>query len=141
VAWCPQEAHLFDSTIRANLLLGRSREDRPTEGELLEALDLAGLGHLVSRLPEGLDARIGSQGSHLSGGERQRLAVARALLSRADVILLDEPTAHLDEETARVLMADLREALADRIVVLVTHRADDRLASDERLSLGAALVR
>lgn len=140
VAWCPQEAHLFDSTIRANLLLGRARDDRPTEGELHEVLERAGLGRLMSRLPEGLDTRIGSQGSHLSGGERQRLAVARALLSRADVILLDEPTAHLDEETASALMADLREALADRIVVLVTHRAADRLASDERLSLGVALV-
>ncbi len=140
VAWCPQEAHLFDSTIRANLLLGRPRDDRPTDDELVEAMRAAGLESLLARLPEGLDARIGSQGSSLSGGERQRLAVARTLLSRADIILLDEPTAHLDEQTAHELIADLRVAFEDRIVVLVTHHADDRIPGDARLLLGGHVV-
>ncbi len=140
VAWCPQEAHLFDSTIRANLLLGRPREDRPTDEELVDAMQAAGLGSLLTRLPEGLETRIGSQGSSLSGGERQRLAVARTLLSRADIILLDEPTAHLDEQTAHELIADLRVAFEDRIVVLVTHHADDRIPGDARLTLGGHVV-
>ena len=136
VAWCPQESHLFDSTWRANLLLGRPREDRPSDDELVEAIRAAGLGPAFDALPDGLDSRIGSQGAHLSGGERQRLAVARTLLSRAGVVLLDEPTAHLDEQTAHELMADVRAALADRIVVLVTHHADDRRPGDARLTLG-----
>ncbi len=140
VAWCPQEAHLFDSTIRANLLLGRPKDDRPTDDELVEAMHAAGLASLLARLPEGLEARIGSQGSSLSGGERQRLAVARTLLSRADIILLDEPTAHLDEQTAHELIADLRVAFEDRIVVLVTHHADDRIPGDARLALGGHVV-
>ena len=141
VAWAPQEAHLFDSTLRANLLLGRARDDAPTEAELIEALRSAGLGTLLSALPDGLDARIGSEGSHLSGGERQRLAIARTLLSRASVVLLDEPTAHLDEPTARALMADLRLVFDDRIVVLVTHHADDSTLGDARLRLDRSAAR
>lgn len=136
VAWCPQEAHLFDSTIRSNLLLARDRDDQPSDQTLRDTLDLVGLTPLLNRLPKQLDARVGAQGSRLSGGERQRLAVARALLTRADVVLLDEPTAHLDAHAASALMRDLRVALADRIVVLVTHHADEVLASDHRVALG-----
>ena len=100
----------------------------------------AGLGALLTALPAGLDTRIGSEGSHLSGGERQRLAIARTLLSRASVVLLDEPTAHLDEPTARALMSDLRDVYRDRIVVLVTHHADEVQSGDVRLRLDRAAV-
>jgi ATP-binding cassette subfamily C protein CydCD len=95
------------------------------------------LGHLVDTMTDGLDTLVGEGGSSLSGGERQRLAVARALLSRSDVVLLDEPTAHLDTETAALMMADLRSALSDRAVVLVTHRLDDVQPDDIRLEIGA----
>ncbi|GAB3137275.1 thiol reductant ABC exporter subunit CydD [Marisediminicola antarctica] len=145
VSWCPQEGHLFDSTVRANLLIARARTDAPDESEMLLALRRAGLGGVVGRLPLGLDTRIGSEGAHLSGGERQRLAVARTLLTRAEVVLLDEPTAHLDAETASTLMDDLRAALSGQIVVLVTHHLVDRQLDDQRvdldrLALPAALV-
>ncbi|MFE6733352.1 thiol reductant ABC exporter subunit CydC [Microbacterium sp. NPDC057650] len=136
VAWCPQDAYVFDSTIRGNLLLARPREDAPDDAALHAALSMAGLEPLVGRI--GLDARVGPGGSALSGGERQRLAVARALLTRADVILLDEPTAHLDAPTAAAMMADIRAATEDRIVVLVSHRADDRRAGDGLLQLEPA---
>ena len=135
MAWCPQDAHLFDSTIRANLLLARDHDDKPTDAELTAALVQAGLGSLLAALPEGLQTRVGSEGASLSGGQRQRLAVARALLGRADVVLLDEPTAHLDGEAAESLMADLRFALSDRIVVLITHHADELRAGDVRVQL------
>jgi ATP-binding cassette, subfamily C, bacterial CydCD len=130
IAWCPQEGHLFDSTIRGNLLLARARDDRPDEAELRAALDLAGLDSFA------LDTRIGPGGSRLSGGERQRLAVARTVLARADVVLLDEPTAHLDEAGAERLIARLRVALADRIVVLVTHHPSERRTNDQAVSFG-----
>jgi ATP-binding cassette subfamily C protein CydCD len=140
VAWCPQEAHVFDSTIRGNLLIGRRRDDTPTDAELAAVLERAGLGGLLRELPDGLATRVGSAGRAFSGGERQRLAIARALLSRAELLLLDEPTAHLDEPTARALMRDIRLASRDRMVVLVSHRAGDRDADDRVVVLGNLMV-
>ncbi|MDQ0801590.1 ATP-binding cassette subfamily C protein CydCD [Arthrobacter sp. SLBN-112] len=140
-AWCPQEAHLFDSTIRGNLLLGRpagNGELPAGDAELDAVLAAVGLTGLAGRLPAGLDTRIGPGGAFLSGGERQRLAVARTLLTGADVILLDEPTAHLDAEAAAAMLADLRRGLRDRTVILVTHNGADIAADDARLELPAA---
>ncbi|MDQ1563664.1 MAG: ATP-binding cassette, subfamily bacterial CydCD, partial [Actinomycetota bacterium] len=135
VAWSPQDAHLFNSTIRANLLLSRPKDQAPTDSEMLDVLERAGLGEFYASLPLGLDTRVGSEGSNLSGGERQRLAVARTLLTRAEVVLFDEPTAHLDFETARDLIAQLRAATADQIAVLVTHRPDDSSETDTIIDL------
>ncbi|MFE4835098.1 thiol reductant ABC exporter subunit CydD [Arthrobacter sp. NPDC056691] len=140
-AWCPQEAHLFDSTVRGNLLLGSPRQE-PGAGSsaeadqaMREALEAVGLAPLLARLEDGLDTRIGPGGAFLSGGERQRLAVARTLMTQADVILLDEPTAHLDAESGRALIADLRAGLASRTVVLVTHNPADISPDDALLDL------
>ncbi len=136
VAWCPQEAYVFDSTLRGNLLLARDRSDAPSDADLRAALTRAGLGELLAALPDGLDTRVGPSGSALSGGERQRLAVARALLSRAGVLLLDEPTAHLDAPTAAAMMGDIRRASSERITVLVSHRAADLAPTDRVIRLG-----
>jgi ATP-binding cassette subfamily C protein CydCD len=138
VAWCPQEAHLFDSTIRGNLALARSRKERPSDAELENVVRAVGLGPLFDSLPLGLDTPVGPGGRLFSGGERQRLAVARTLLTHADVVLLDEPTAHLDAESADALIADLRGALSDRIVVLVSHHAEERHPDDDRVLLQRA---
>ncbi|MBT2532464.1 thiol reductant ABC exporter subunit CydD [Arthrobacter sp. ISL-48] len=160
-AWCPQEAHLFDSTLRGNLLLGRpaagtaitmrgkaaadsgavdaaNSNTGATDAALEAALAAVGLSGLVSRLPAGLDTRIGPGGSFLSGGERQRLAVARTLMTGAGVILLDEPTAHLDAEAGRAMLADLRAGLQGRTVVLVTHDPADIHPADALLELPGA---
>lgn len=139
-AWCPQEAHLFDSTIRGNLMLGLPSDHglgtEESARRMTGALAAAGLGPLVERLDDGLDARIGPGGAFLSGGERQRLAVARTLLTGADVILLDEPTAHLDADTGSALLSDLRLGLAHKTVIMVTHNPADLAAGDAELILG-----
>ncbi len=133
IAWCPQEAHVFNSSLRANLLIARDRNDRPSDDELLETLRRVGLDDLVRE--RGLDAVIGAGGEFLSGGQRGRLAIARTLLTGADVIVIDEPTAHLDIETAEALMGDLRATLTDRAVVMVTHEQRWVEAEDLRVRL------
>ena len=137
VAWCPQEAHLFDSTIRGNLMLGLpgSENAESAEAAMNAALASVGLAPLIGRLTEGIDTRIGPSGSFLSGGERQRLAVARTLMTGADVILLDEPTAHLDAAAGRALLADLRSGLKDKTVVLVSHNPADIHPTDHVIRL------
>ena len=130
-----QEAHVFNSTIRANLLLARPDA---IEAELHRALGRAHLADWVATLPEGLDTLVGEDGSRLSGGQRQRLTIARALLSDSPVLVLDEPTAHLDPETAEAVVAEAFDAAGERSVLLITHRSEGLELVDEVVTLGAA---
>ncbi|MEU4195941.1 thiol reductant ABC exporter subunit CydC [Kribbella sp. NPDC026611] len=116
-----QESHVFDTSIRENLLLA---QPGASDLQLWNALYRARLGHFVEKLPGGLDTMVGEHGARLSGGERQRLAFARLLLADRDILVLDEPTEHLDEETGRALLADLFAAAGHRTVVLLTHRPE-----------------
>jgi thiol reductant ABC exporter CydC subunit len=116
-----QDAHVFASSIRENLRLARPGA---SDAELLDALRRARLDEWVLSLPDGLDTLVGEEGAELSGGQRQRLVVARALLAGAPVLLLDEPTAHLDEKTAEALVADVLSAADGRSVLLITHRPE-----------------
>jgi len=127
-----QNAHVFNSTIRANVSLARPGA---TDAELEDALRRARIGDWVASLPDGLDTLVGEEGAKLSGGQRQRLTVARALLSNAPVLVLDEPTAHLDAETAEVLVRDILAAADDRSVLLITHRPEGLDLVDEVVEL------
>jgi ATP-binding cassette subfamily C protein CydC len=111
--------HCFDTTIEANLRVGRRDA---TDTELWQALAQARLDDWVRSLPAGLDADVGEHGARLSGGQRRRLALARVLLTGAPILVLDEPTEHLDDETAAALTADLLDATTGRTVLLITHR-------------------
>jgi ATP-binding cassette subfamily C protein CydC len=113
-----QEPHVFSTTIRENLLLARPAA---SDGELHQALARAQLGEWVAPLEAGLDTVVGERGRALSGGQRQRLALARAFLADPSVLVLDEPTAHLDTATATSLLDDLWRDAGGRSLLLVTH--------------------
>lgn len=114
-----QDAHVFDTSILENVRLARPDA---SDDEIRAALASARLADTVDALPQGWHTMVGEHGGRLSGGERQRLALARALLARFDVLVLDEPTEHVDEETAATLVRDLLVTNADRSVLLITHR-------------------
>jgi len=119
VAWVPQQPHLFHGTIRDNLRLARPEAG---EASIAEALERAHADAFVRSLPLGLDTPVGERGQRLSGGEAQRIALARAFLKDAPLLVLDEPTAHLDpghEAAIRESMAELRRG---RTVLLIAHR-------------------
>jgi thiol reductant ABC exporter CydC subunit len=127
-----QNAHLFDSTIRANLSLARPSA---SDADLENALRRARIGEWVTSLPEGLDTLVGEEGTRLSGGQRQRLTLARALLADAPVLVLDEPTAHLEPDVAEELVRDIFSAAGDRSVLLITHRPEGLDLVDEIVAL------
>jgi thiol reductant ABC exporter CydC subunit len=114
-----QRSHVFDTTIAANMRLGRLDS---TDDEVWQALEEAQLADWVRSLPLGLETEVGSFGTRLSGGQHQRLALARLLLARRELVILDEPTEHLDAQTAEQLDRTLLEATASRTAILITHR-------------------
>ena len=119
IAWCGPGSHLFDTTLRQNLLLA---QPHASDDELANALRRARLAEWVAELPDGLDTAIGAHGGAVSGGERQRIGIARALLADRPVLLLDEPTAHLDADNAAELCADLLTLTQGVTALIVTHR-------------------
>ncbi|MFD9012611.1 ABC transporter ATP-binding protein [Streptomyces sp. NPDC059552] len=125
-----QDGHLFHESVRANLLLARPEA---SEEEIWEALRRSRLDGLVASLPDGLDTVVGERGYRLSGGERQRLTIARLLLARQRVVILDEATAHLDSTSEAAVQEALGEALAGRTAVVIAHRLSTVQAADQIL--------
>ncbi len=132
IAVAGQDSYLFSTSIRENVRLARPDA---ADDEIEEALARARILDWVRTLPDGWDTLVGEEGRELSGGQRQRLVVARALLADAPVLVLDEPTAHLDSPTAERLIEDVLDAVADRTVLLITHRPEGLDRMDEVVRL------
>ncbi len=122
-----QDGHLFHESIRSNLEFVRPGA---TEDEMWDVLARARLADLVRSLPDGLDTVVGERGYRLSGGERQRLTIARLLLARPRVVILDEATAHLDSTSEAAVQAALAEALTGRTSIVIAHRLSTVRAAD-----------
>ncbi len=119
IAVVDQSPYLFDASLRDNLRLARPEA---TDEQLRQVIRQAQLEDYVARLPQGLDTWVGENGARVSGGEARRIAIARALLADAPILILDEPTEGLDAGTAAELYEALAKAMAGRSVLLITHR-------------------
>ena len=127
-----QDADLFAGSIRDNVALG---DPEASEDQLRRVVELAQLADWVDTLPEGLDTPVGEHGTKVSGGQRQRIAMARAMLRSVPILLLDEPTAGLDKETAQRLLGDLRSSFRTEAILLVTHRREELVGFDRVLTM------
>jgi ATP-binding cassette, subfamily B, bacterial len=122
-----QEAHMFHDTIAGNL---RYAAPEASDAEMLAAIEAAQLGDLIAGLPDGLQTVVGDRGYRLSGGEKARLAIARLLLKRPGIVILDEATAHLDSESEAAVQRALGQALAGRTSLVIAHRLSTVLSAD-----------
>ncbi|MDX1631663.1 MAG: ABC transporter ATP-binding protein, partial [Thermoanaerobaculia bacterium] len=119
VAMVPQETFLFSTSIRENISMGRPEAD---DDEVLEAAELAGLETDLEEFPRGLDTLVGERGITLSGGQKQRVALARGLLRRPRILLLDDCLSAVDAQTEERILRNLRRVFPGRTVFLVSHR-------------------
>src|SRR4029453_15064981 len=137
VATAFEEPTLFSMSARENLTLGRPES---TDDEIAAAVNLAQAG-FVYDLPGGLDTRIGEQGLSLSGGQRQRLALARAVLSKPKILVLDDTLSALDVHTEALVEEALRRVLAETTAVVVAHRASTVLLADRGALFSSGTVK
>jgi ABC-type multidrug transport system fused ATPase/permease subunit len=119
IALVPQDPFLFYGTIRENLTMAK---EHATDAELMAAITAAELKEFIDASPDGLETKVGDQGMALSGGQAQRLAIARALLKDAPIVILDEPTSQIDVETEALLNRALERLCANKTVLLIAHR-------------------
>lgn len=119
VAFVSQDNYLFDDTVRENIRMGRIGA---TDAEVEAAAKAAGCDSFIGELENGYDTRVGGAGAHLSGGERQRIALARAMLKNAPIVILDEATANVDPENEDRLQSALRALTKDKTVIMIAHR-------------------
>ena len=134
IAWVPQRPHLFHDTLAANLRLGKADA---TDEEMVESAKAAHLHEFIETLPEKYETVIGESGARLSGGQAQRLALARAFLKNAPILILDEPTSSLDPETETLLEESTRRLMQGRTVITIAHRLNTIFRADNIMVLEA----
>ncbi|MEE1750698.1 MULTISPECIES: ABC transporter ATP-binding protein [unclassified Streptomyces] len=137
VSLVPQESVLFNQSIRENLSFG---DPGCTPEAMMDALRVVGLAHRVERTPQGMDALVGERGAQMSGGERQRLALARGLLSRYPIMVIDEFSSGIDKATTESIFANLRDAADGRTLIFITHRLPSLCDGDLVVTVEAGKV-
>ncbi|MGH2346713.1 MAG: ATP-binding cassette domain-containing protein, partial [Chloroflexota bacterium] len=137
VAYVPQRPHLFAAPLHENISLGKPGA---TRREVAGAAAMAGVDQFISRLPLGYDTPIGERGARLSGGEAQRIAIARAFLRNAPLLILDEPTSSLDPAAEAVIRAALARLARDRTVLIVAHRLNTVATADQIVVLDGGRI-
>lgn len=123
-----QDDYLFAGSIAENIRLGKPDA---TEAELMEAVEQAGVNEIIARLPEGLHTTVGEGGARLSGGERQRIAIARALIKNAPILLVDEATAALDAENQAAIAQALARLRGKRTLIVIAHQLSTVAMADQ----------
>ena len=119
VAYVSQDNYLFDDTIRENIRMGR---EGASDAEVEEVARRSGCHDFIMQLENGYDTVVGSSGGHLSGGERQRIAIARAMLKDAPIIILDEATAYTDPENEALIQASVARLVRGKTLIVIAHR-------------------
>jgi len=137
IAWAPQDPHIFNASVAVNLRLARPDA---RDSQLTGVLESLGLGGWFRSLDRGLETVLGEHGATVSGGERQRIGLARALLAERPILVLDEPTAHLDESSERVVRRQLAAATHGRSLLWISHRLAGLEVFDEVLVLQGGRV-
>jgi ATP-binding cassette subfamily C protein CydD len=137
ISWVPQQPALFAGTVAQNIALGRPDA---SIAQITQAARVASAQEFIEALPDGFDTLLGENGLRLSGGQRQRLAIARAAIMNTPVVLLDEFTAHLDEDTEAQVVAAMSALMQDRTAVVIAHRAATIASAQRVISLDAGRV-
>jgi ABC-type bacteriocin/lantibiotic exporter with double-glycine peptidase domain len=137
VCYLMQEAVLFDRTLKENLLLGKPSA---TNEEIHQAIEIADLGELIRRLPNGWDTALGPRGNALSGGEKQRVAIARLVLQHPSLLLLDESTSALDAPSERRVFMNLSKHFPNQTIVFISHRISALKWVDRIVALNQGVV-
>lgn len=128
VAFVSQDNYLFDESVRENIRMGRLSA---TDAEVEAAAKAAGCDAFIRRLQQGYDTNVGGGGAHLSGGERQRIAIARAMLKNAPIVILDEATAYIDPENEAVIQKAVAKLVANKTVIVIAHRLSTITDADQ----------
>ncbi len=137
IGFVPQDTFLFSDSLRENICLGR---DRATEADVLWASDVAGLSSDLSNFPQGIETVIGERGVTLSGGQKQRTALARAVIRRPEILILDDALASVDTQTEEMILNRLREVMAARTTILIVHRISTVQDADQIVVLDEGVI-
>ncbi len=137
VAFVEQDTYLFDESILENIRMGKPQA---TDEEVKDAARSAGCEDFILSLGDGYDTRVGTGGSHVSGGERQRIAIARAILKDAPIIVFDEATAYLDPENEAILQQAIARLIADKTVIIIAHRLSTITDADQIFLLADGMI-